>query len=54
MLAVWRAYSAAESVAPEQLAEGIHAVRRAVDGDTLLLASGARIRLQGVNTPETV
>jgi micrococcal nuclease len=53
-LAVWRAYSSAESAAPEQLAEGIHEVRRAVDGDTLLLASGARVRLQGVNTPETV
>jgi micrococcal nuclease len=54
LLAVWRAYSAAESAAPEQLAEGIHEVRLAVDGDTLLLTSGARVRLQGVNTPETV
>jgi micrococcal nuclease len=54
LLAGWRAYSAAELAAPEQLAEGIHEVRRAVDGDTLLLVSGARIRLQGVNTPETV
>src|SRR3982751_4965657 len=54
LFAVWRAYSAAESAAPEQLAEGVHEVRRAVDGDTLLLTSGARIRLQGVNTPETV
>jgi len=54
LLAVWRAYSSTTSAAPEQLEEGIHEVRRAVDGDTLLLASGARIRLQGVNTPETV
>jgi micrococcal nuclease len=39
---------------PELLAEGIHLVRRVVDGDTLLLASGARVRLQGIDTPETV
>ena len=54
LLAVWRAYSSAAPAVPEQLEEGIHEVRRAVDGDTLLLVSGARIRLQGVNTPETV
>jgi micrococcal nuclease len=54
LLAVWRAYTAGESAAPERLEEGVHEVRRAVDGDTLLLTSGARIRLQGVNTPETV
>jgi micrococcal nuclease len=54
LLAIWRAYSSADSAAPEKLEEGIHEVRRTVDGDTLLLASGARIRLQGVNTPETV
>jgi micrococcal nuclease len=54
LFAVWRAYSTAAPAPPEQLAEGIHEVSRAVDGDTLLLASGARIRLQGVNTPETV
>ena len=54
LLAVWRAYSSAAPAVPEQLAEGVHEVRRAVDGDTLLLVSGARIRLQGVNTPETV
>ena len=28
-------------------------VQRAVDGDTLLLASGERVRLIGVDTPET-
>lgn len=28
-------------------------VERAVDGDTLLLANGERVRLLGVNTPET-
>lgn len=39
---------------PELLAEGVHQVRRVVDGDTLLLESGARVRLQGIDTPETV
>lgn len=31
-----------------------YAVRRVVDGDTLLLDDGQRVRLTGVNTPETV
>lgn len=39
---------------PSPLAEGTHLVRRVVDGDTLLLASGHRVRLQGIDTPETV
>jgi micrococcal nuclease len=39
---------------PQSLNEGIHAVRRVVDGDTLLLENGARVRLQGIDTPETV
>lgn len=38
---------------PETLGQGPHRVERAVDGDTLLLANGARVRLQGVDTPET-
>ncbi len=44
----------AESPGPELLSEGIHEVQRVVDGDTLLLTSGARVRLQGIDTPETV
>jgi micrococcal nuclease len=54
LLIVWRAYSTRGSGGPETLDEGLHQVERVVDGDTLLLASGARVRLQGVNTPETV
>lgn len=38
----------------EVLTEGTHRVRRVVDGDTLLMDSGARVRLEGINTPETV
>jgi micrococcal nuclease len=55
LLIVWR-FNAPPSAppAPELLEEGMHEVRRVVDGDTLLLASGARVRLQGIDTPETV
>ncbi|MFC1596587.1 thermonuclease family protein [Planctomycetota bacterium] len=40
--------------APEALSEATYRVERVVDGDTLLLANRARVRLQGVDTPETV
>lgn len=43
-----------QSPGPELLDEGLHQVRRVIDGDTLLLESGARVRLQGIDTPETV
>ena len=39
---------------PEALYEGDYQVERVVDGDTLLLDNGARVRLQGIDTPETV
>ena len=39
---------------PEALAEGTYLVERVVDGDRLLLANQARIRLLGPDTPETV
>lgn len=52
---VWRILAAGNaSTAPENLREGVHRVRRVVDGDTLLLQSCARVRLQGVDAPETV
>jgi micrococcal nuclease len=55
LLVAWRAYeSSQDSDAPALLEEGIHEVGRVVDGDTLLMASGARVRLQGINSPETV
>jgi endonuclease YncB( thermonuclease family) len=38
----------------EVLTEGVRRVDRVVDGDTLRMESGARVRLQGVDTPETV
>jgi len=33
--------------------DGLYYVRRAVDGDTILLANGERVRYIGINTPET-
>jgi micrococcal nuclease len=39
---------------PESFDEGNYQVRRVVDGDTLLMRDRRRIRLMGVDTPETV
>ena len=39
---------------PESLPESTYLVERVVDGDTLLLANRARVRLVGADTPETV
>ena len=39
---------------PEGLPEGVYTVERVVDGDTLVLVGGARVRLIGADTPETV
>ena len=44
----------ASTVAPSALAAGEYQVQRVVDGDTLLLENQARVRLIGVDTPETV
>jgi micrococcal nuclease len=55
VLAIFRAWQAAQDTpAPAALSEGTHTVERVVDGDTLLLTNQARVRLQGVDTPETV
>jgi micrococcal nuclease len=40
--------------APSPLAEGTHVVERVVDGDTILFAPHVRVRLIGVDAPETV
>jgi micrococcal nuclease len=45
---------AAPSPSPAPLAAGEHAVERVVDGDTLLLEGGMRVRLIGVDAPESV
>jgi micrococcal nuclease len=55
LVVLWRWYAVSQAPAgPELLEEGVHQVRRVVDGDTLLLDSGARVRLQGLDAPETV
>ena len=36
------------------LTEGVYNVERVIDGDTILLSGGIRVRLMGVDTPETV
>src|SRR5690606_33892722 len=36
------------------LPEGTHRVERVVDGDTLMMEGGIRLRLQGIDAPETV
>ncbi|MBA4018369.1 MAG: hypothetical protein C0483_14480 [Pirellula sp.] len=46
--------TATPSPGPPLLSAGEYTAARAVDGDTLELVSGERIRLLGVNTPETV
>jgi len=48
------AQEASRTSPPEALVAGNYEVERVVDGDTLLLANGARVRLIGVDTPETV
>ena len=49
---LWQIWPAA--TAPDALGDGQYQVARAVDGDTLLLTNRARVRLIGVDTPETV
>jgi micrococcal nuclease len=40
--------------APAVLDEATYHVRRVIDGDTIMLADGTRVRLIGVDAPETV
>ena len=55
VLVAWRAWHALDGPRPGQLLEpGTYRVQRVVDGDTLLLEGGVRVRLIGVDTPETV
>jgi micrococcal nuclease len=54
VIAVWRLLETQWPATTETLPEGMYAIERAVDGDTLLLDDGRRLRLIGVDTPETV
>lgn len=54
LAAAWRLWSLGTFEPAPPLAPGAEVfVARAVDGDTLLLADGRRVRLIGVDTPET-
>jgi micrococcal nuclease len=55
LVAVRLLSNASRDTLPSDLLEaGEYRVRRAVDGDTLLLENGIRVRLIGVDAPETV
>ncbi len=54
LVAIRWAYDQVAPAPNGSLDEGLHQVKRVVDGDTLLLRSGERVRLQGIDTPETV
>lgn len=54
LVVAWRMWSAGDAPPLPPLEQGAQAfVKRAVDGDTLLLDDGRRVRLLGVDTPET-
>src|SRR5688572_4114158 len=53
MLVAFRVWQLTSHQTPEQLAEDHYQVERVTDGDTLVLAGGARVRLIGSDTPET-
>jgi micrococcal nuclease len=54
LVVAWRLWSAGDAPLLPPLEQGAEAfVKRAVDGDTLLLVDGRRVRLLGVDTPET-
>jgi micrococcal nuclease len=55
-IVAWRVWEThhAEPPPPDALPAGDYQVLRVVDGDTLLLANRARIRLIGANAPESV
>jgi micrococcal nuclease len=48
---VWQ--TTREPVVEAPVAEGTYGVQEVIDGDTLALAGGARVRLIGIDTPET-
>jgi len=53
-LVAYRLWLATTPAAPVVIDAGEYRVERVIDGDTLLLANRARVRLIGVDTPETV
>ncbi|MGQ9574289.1 MAG: thermonuclease family protein [Thermoguttaceae bacterium] len=54
LLLVRRQFVQTPPAAPDDLAEGTYQLDHVVDGDTLQLANGARVRLIGADAPETL
>jgi micrococcal nuclease len=55
LVARWQGWYPDESApAPGQTSRGVYEIERVVDGDTLLVRGHQRVRLQGLDTPETV
>ncbi|MBN2474160.1 MAG: thermonuclease family protein [Pirellulales bacterium] len=54
LLGLYRLPEQLRPAPPESLKPGTYQVKRVIDGDTLLLGNGARVRLIGADTPETV
>jgi micrococcal nuclease len=52
-LVAYRVWQLSAQPAPEKLADDHHQVEQVIDGDTLTLEGGTRLRLIGVDTPET-
>ncbi len=53
MLLLLRGWPRPAPLPAEALPEGVYQVERVVDGDTLVLVGGYRVRLIGADTPET-
>jgi micrococcal nuclease len=55
LIARWQGWFLDQTAPPSNArASGFYDVERVVDGDTLLVRGGQRVRLQGLDTPETV
>jgi micrococcal nuclease len=55
LIARWQGWFPDQAASsPRGVSGGIYEVERVVDGDTLLLRGHQRVRLQGVDSPETV
>lgn len=53
VLVLWAIFRVARHLAPPaSLPEAVERVERVIDGDTLLLTGGRRVRLLGIDTPE--
>lgn len=52
-VALWRGWEESQQAGPERLDEGTVEVDHVIDGDTLVLKDQAKVRLVGIDCPET-